>query len=94
MTMNVISTPKIHTLKPWQRILQITLGLVCVSFPDTVLASEAGSLKLVESWVGITALILFVTAYVFVVVEEFTQGWSPKCINPSRFCSLQVSFGH
>jgi len=71
--MNVISTPKIHTLKPWQRILQIALGLVCVSLPGTVLASVAGSLKLVESWVGITALILFVTAYVFVVVEEFTH---------------------
>jgi Na+/H+ antiporter NhaD/arsenite permease-like protein len=34
---------------------------------------EVGSLVLVEAWVGIAALILFATAYVFVVLEEFSH---------------------
>jgi len=34
---------------------------------------EVGSLVLVDGWVGIVALILFATAYVFVVLEEFVH---------------------
>ena len=34
---------------------------------------ENGSLVLVEDWVGITGLIVFAVAYVFVVLEEFSH---------------------
>jgi NhaD family Na+/H+ antiporter len=37
------------------------------------LAAGAGTLDLVESWIGVAALILFAAAYVLVVLEEFTH---------------------
>lgn len=49
-------------------------ALLCllVTLPLPAFASEAGSpIDLTGSWIGITAVILFVLAYAFVVTEEF-----------------------
>ena len=51
----------------------IVIGVVCTSLPSAAGAQGHGTLKLVEHWVGIVALILFASAYILVVFEEFTQ---------------------
>ena len=56
-----------------QLALPILLGIGCAGTPSAVIAAEPGPLVLVEQWVGVTALVLFVAAYVLVVLEEFTD---------------------
>ncbi len=89
LTKNVISSshenrPKLlrsideHNLttkeaKTRQPIIALMLGLACLVFPVSVLAAEERTLELVEHWVGIVALLLFATAYVLVILEEFTH---------------------
>ena len=51
----------------------LLLAVTCLGVPVTAFASGAGSLDLSNHWVGITALILFAVAYVFVILEEFTH---------------------
>ena len=56
------------------------LLLLLTLLPFGVFASggdSSQSLDLTDHWVGYTALILFVIAYIFVMVEEFTHfsGW-------------------
>ncbi|MCH9027485.1 MAG: sodium:proton antiporter NhaD [Proteobacteria bacterium] len=67
-------TRKIRAVRRSRPIVLLLTGLACALLPGSVLAAgTAGTLKLVENWVGISALILFAVAYVFVVIEEFTQ---------------------
>ena len=54
-------------------IILFALGLACTTLPNTALAQSVGTLVLVEHWVGVVALILFGSAYVLVVLEEFTH---------------------
>jgi len=68
----VISTRSVSAVVPWQPILFLILGLACAILPNSALAQGVGSLELVEDWVGIVSLILFGSAYVLVVFEEFT----------------------
>lgn len=56
-----------------QLALLSLLIIGCAAAPSAVQAAGPGSLVLVEHWVGVTALVLFVAAYVLVVLEEFTE---------------------
>ncbi|MCH7510048.1 MAG: sodium:proton antiporter NhaD, partial [Proteobacteria bacterium] len=73
MTVSVKPSPNIRAVAHSRPLVLLLSSLACALFPGTVLAAETGTLELVESWVGITALILFAVAYVFVVIEEFTH---------------------
>ncbi len=74
MKVSVMPTRKIRAVRRSRPIVLLLTGLACALLPGSVLAAgTAGTLKLVENWVGISALILFAVAYVFVVIEEFTQ---------------------
>ena len=57
----------------WHPVLIVIVSLACLGLPVPALAAEDGTLELVGHWVGIVALILFVAAYLLVVIEEFTQ---------------------
>ena len=56
-----------------QLALLILLVIGCAAAPSAVHAAGTGSLVLVEHWVGVTALVLFVVAYVLVILEESTE---------------------
>ncbi len=73
MTVAVKPSPNVRAVAHSRPLVLLLSSLACALFPGTVLAAETGTLELVESWVGITALILFAVAYVFVVIEEFTH---------------------
>ncbi len=51
----------------------LVLAVACLGIPVTASAGGAGSLNLVDSWVGVAALVLFIAAYVLVILEEFTH---------------------
>jgi len=57
----------------WRRVFGVGSGIAFAWIPGTAIAMESSNLQLVEDWVGITALVLFVIAYLLVVLEEFTD---------------------
>jgi len=62
--------------KLWQRVRPIQLLLVvgaCLGLPITAWAAGAGPLELSNTSVGVTVVVLFTVAYVFVIFEEFTH---------------------
>lgn len=73
MPVTAMSTRFVHAVRPPGPAARLLLGLACACLPGSVLAAGAGELELVENWVGIAALLLFATAYVLVVLEEFTH---------------------
>ena len=66
----------IALLKFRQRVRPIhllLLALACLALPITGWAAGAGALELTNNWVGVTVVVLFTVAYVFVIFEEFTH---------------------
>jgi len=51
----------------------LLLAFACLGLPIAASAAQVGALDLVNHWVGYTSILLFVAAYILVILEEFTH---------------------